>query len=130
LLSTVPQFLFMGVLTITVPFVDPVLVWMIVRNPNSHIFHRSTSIGLLFLNVYWYILFFNKWVEEFNVTRAKKTSVPEVKVKRMSTLFYVLKVARRVSDVKKRMKRERQMDKFSSIRSYSECDCIHYDDEE
>jgi len=122
--------MFMGVLSITVPFVDPILVWMIVNHPNSHIFHRCAAIGLLLLNWYWYTLFFSKWVEEYKAMRAKKASVSEVKVKHMSTLVYVLKFARHVSDVKKRMKSERQMDRFSTIRSYSVCDSIYYDDEE
>jgi len=121
--------MFMAVLSITVPILDPILVWMIVSHPNSALFHRTAAVGLLFLNFYWYTLFFSKWVQEYKTMKVKKNTAPEVKVKSMYTLIYILKFSKKMQEVKERMGQERQMSPFSSIRAYSECDSYYYEED-
>jgi len=119
----------MAVLSITVPILDPVLIWAIVKHPNSHLFHRCAAVSLLLLNIYWYTLFFSKWVEEYKAMKAKKTQkVSKAKITSLLTLVHIVRFANKMSEIRKRMGQERFLAKFSSIRSYSIYDSFYRED--
>jgi len=53
---------FMIFLTITVPIMGPILAYFIVTNPNSHAFHQFSVTGLVLINLYWFVLFSQKFM--------------------------------------------------------------------
>jgi hypothetical protein len=67
-----PQVVFMLTLTVTVPFVAPLLAYYIVTNPNSHVFHKFAVTGLVIVNLYWFALFSQKFMGYDN--GSKKTA--------------------------------------------------------
>lgn len=118
----------MSVLSITVPILDPILVYFILISPNTHIFLQFCGVGLLLLNWYWYSLFVQKWVSEYKSMFAK--SPEKVTIKNMGTLIATMAFAKKMSDVKKRMNKNPKFRNSESIRGYATCDLATYEFED
>lgn len=66
------QRIFMVILSLTVPLAAPILAYHIIKCPHNSLFHKVSVAGLILVNLYWYVIFCQKWAKELFPKKAAK----------------------------------------------------------